>query len=95
MLIKCLFQDIPAYSQNCGARQEEGGVCQPLSWGRRLDIQEQGAGVALGLTAKLPTGEGSERLIKRVGEKLLVKRTFLEVCIHKVGSMIETIVGEK
>lgn len=52
------------------------------------DIQEQGVGVAQGLTEKLPMGEGNEGLIKRVGEKLLVKN-FLEVCIHEVRSMSE------
>lgn len=76
-----------------GKRREEFANLFPGGGG--LDIQEQGAGVALGLTEKLPMGEGSERLTERVGEKLLVEKTFLEVCIHKVGSMIETIVGEK
>lgn len=32
--------------------------------------------MAQGLTEKLPLGEGNEGLIKRVGEKLLVKKTF-------------------
>lgn len=45
--------------------------------------------MAQGLTEKLPMGEGSESLIKRVGEKLLVKKNFLEVCIHEVRSMSE------
>ena len=31
--------------------------------------------MAQGLTEKLPMGEGSENLIKKVGEKLLVKKT--------------------
>ena len=30
--------------------------------------------MAQGLTEKLPMGEGSENLIKKVGEKLLVKK---------------------
>lgn len=38
---------------------------------------------------KVAHGEGRKCLIKRVGENPFVRKTSLEVCIHKAGSMTE------